>query len=171
MAEKFVQIQPDGTEKEREFAVATAGAGDAGRGVALDGSGKLDPSVLPVGVGADVITVLAFENLAAGDFVNIFLDTGVSKARKADATAYAKRATGFVLSAVTAGQSASVYKEGSNTQLSGLTIGAEYFLSNSTPGAATAAPVTTADHILQALGTAISATAIDFEAARPVIRA
>src|SRR5687768_2697758 len=52
--------------------VASAGAGDSGKAVLLNGSGQLDPTVMPTGVGADTASVLASENLAAGDIVNIY---------------------------------------------------------------------------------------------------
>ena len=76
MPEKFVQVDSSGKEQEREFAVASTGAPDAGRGVGLDESGKLDPSVLPTGVGADVIVAQASEDLDAGDIVNVWNDGG-----------------------------------------------------------------------------------------------
>ena len=120
MASKYIYF--DDTQKtlvEKEATTQSSGSGDAGKIVALHTDGKLHSSLMPTGIGADAITVPAYENLSAGDFVNIFLDSGTAKARKADATSISKRAVGFVLEAVSAGQNATVYKEGSNTALSG----------------------------------------------------
>lgn len=149
----------------------SAGGANAGDIVALDDTGRLDPSLLPVGVGADVTIAVASEALAAGDLVNIYDNAGVANARKADASNYDKRAVGFVLAGVVMGANASVYKEGSNTQLAGLTIGAEYYLSATTPGAVTLTPPSTLTQVVQQVGTAINATTLDFEPARPIILA
>jgi hypothetical protein len=108
--------------------------------VALDNTGKLDISVMPVGIGPEVRTVPAFEDLTAGNFVNIFLSGGVAKARKADATTSGKPAHGFVLSNVTAPADATVFGlSNTNTALAGLTIGSVYYLST-TPGGVMVAP-------------------------------
>ena len=72
--------------------VTSAGAGDAGKIVSLDGTGRLDGSVMPVGITADTQAVVTSEALAAGDFVNIYNLTGSSRARKADATTAGKQA-------------------------------------------------------------------------------
>lgn len=166
-AKKYIGLV-NGELSEVAGTVTSAGAGDDGKIVALDSSGKLDLSVMPTGVGPDTATIAASENLAAGDLVNIHNSTGV-KARKADASGgLAKRAHGFVLSAVTSGQNALVYFEGTISGLSGLTEGDNMFLS-ATPGAATATAPSTAGHISQSIGVAISATAISFEPQRPVV--
>ena len=93
-----------GVISELEALVTSAGAGDAGKIPALDATGKLDNSLMPVGIGADSKILPASENLAAGDLVNVWNDSGTAKARKADATIAGKEANGFVLSAVTLGQ-------------------------------------------------------------------
>lgn len=149
-----------GKLKEVAGLVTSAGAGDAGKIPALDGSGRLDNSMMPVGIGQESETIEATENLAAGDFVNIYNSSGV-KCRKADASGGAsKKAHGFVLAAVTSGQNATVYYGNLNTSVAGLTPGAEYFLSHSTPGGVVAAGglTTTAGHIVQRLGVASLAT-------------
>lgn len=140
---------------------ASAGAGDASKLIATDGTGKLDSTFLPVGVGADTVSVEASENLAAGDFVNIHDSTG-AKVRKADAS-NTRPAHGFVLASVTSGASATVYLSGRNTALSGLTIGARYYLSAATAGAAVATAPSASGNISQYLGTADSGTSIQFE--------
>lgn len=57
------------------------------RSPALDASGRLDSSVMPVGIGADTATIQTSEALASGDYVNIHDDVaGAFRVRKADAT-------------------------------------------------------------------------------------
>jgi len=152
-----------GKLKQVAATVTSAGAGDDGKIVALDSTGKLDESVLPVGIGADTKVLVASENLSAGDFVNVWNDSGTVKVRKADASSSAKEAQGFVLSAVTTGNNASVYLEGTNTQLSSLTLGGLYFLSGSSAGAITTTAPSTAGYIVQQVGVALSATELSFE--------
>lgn len=170
MAEKTIQLV-GGRLTEVEATVTSAGAGNAGDVVALDNTGRLDTSVMPIGIGADTTTVAASENLSAGDFVNIWNDGGTPKARKAIADAAGKEACGFVLEAVTAPANASVYHEGTNTQLTGLTAGARYYLSAATAGTATATPPSSTGNVVQFLGVAVSATGLTYEASEGVIRA
>lgn len=151
-----------GLPVENEAINTSAGAGDASKIIKTDSGGKLDNSFLPTGVGAETKTLASFENLAAGDWVNIFDDSGTVKARKADATTSGKEANGFVLAAVTAPANAEVYLEGTNNQLSGLTIGARHFLSTTAGAGTTTAPSTTGNTI-QILGVSLSATEISFE--------
>jgi hypothetical protein len=107
---------------------------------ALGADGKFHISLMPVGVGQEVRVVEAFEDLTAGNFVNIFLSGGVAKARKADATTSGKPAHGFVLSNVTAPADATIFGlSNTNTALAGLTIGSVYYLST-TPGGVMVAP-------------------------------
>ena len=171
MAKKYVGIDTDGHRTEVEALVSSAGAGDAGKVVGLDAAGKLDTSVMPVGIGADTAVLPSSENLTAGDFVNIWNDAGTLKVRKADASGgIAKKADGFVLANVTSPANATVYFEGTNNQLTGLTLGAIYFLS-ATPGAPTVTVPTTAGHIRQVVGKAVSTTAMTTEIDEPIIRA
>jgi hypothetical protein len=168
---KYLEITTAGVLNEVSATVASTGAADDGKIVALDATGKLDNSVLPVGIGADIGTIAASENLAAGDFVNIW-DSSGAKVRKADASGgVGKQAHGFILAGVTSGQNASVYFEGQNTQLTSLTPGATYYLSGTTAGAVTTTAPTTTAHIVQSVGNAIGATAINTEIAVPMIRA
>lgn len=148
--------------------VSSAGAGSAAKIVQLDGTGKIDSTVLPVGVGPDVATIAASENLAAGDFVNIHNSTG-AKARKSDATTAGKEAHGFVLSAVSSGNNATVYFEGTNTAVTAATPGPVYLAT--TAGGFTGTAPSGAGNVVQRLGVAISATAINFEPHPPVVLA
>lgn len=141
--------------------------GDAGKVVALDGTGRLDSSMMPVGIGADTNTATATEALSAGNFVNIWNNGGVVSVRKADA-ATNKEAHGFVLASVALGAAATIFSEGSNTGLTGLTPGSRYYLSATTPGAATSTPPSAAGQIVQFVGVAVSTTAVNFEAGDPI---
>lgn len=134
----------------------------------LDGSGRLDPSTLPNGVGQDALALVASEALSAGDVVNVWLDTGTAKMRKADPTAEGKEATGFVTSAVASGVSGTMFFEGRVTGKSGLTIGSRYYLDTATPGGITLTAPTTAGNVVQFVGTAVSATSLDFEPGEPI---
>lgn len=166
MADKYIKNN-SGQLAEVEATVTSAGAGNAGDIVALDGSGKLDTSVMPVGIGAETKVAASSENLSAGDLVNLYNDTGTIKARKADAS-NGRRANGFVLSSVTSPANATVYLEGLITGLSSLTPGAAYYLSGGTAGAATATAPTTTGHLSQEIGIAVSDTEITFEPQQPI---
>jgi hypothetical protein len=150
---------------------SSSGAGDAGKIPALDSSGKLDSTMMPTGVGADTSSIATSEDLSAGNIVNVH-DSSGAKVRKADASGgVAKMGVGFVLSSVTSPANATVYKEGTITGLSSLTIGARYYLSGSTAGAITTTAPTTAGHIVQYIGYAISATELVFEPSDPIVLA
>ena len=144
---------------------SSAGAGDAGKIVALDASGRIDNSMMPVGIGADTASITASENLAAGDLVNVWNSTG-AKARKADATTAGKEAHGFVLAAVTSGNPATVYFEGTNTGVTGLTPGVQYL--STTAGLATATAPSGSGNVVQRVGFATDAAALNFQSGVPV---
>lgn len=166
MANKYLAVSGNDTV-EVEATVTSAGAGDAGEIVALDAGGKIDSTLLPTGVGADSLTVTASEALSAGDFINLHVSSG-TKMRKADSS-NGRRAHGFVKAAVLSSATGTAYFDGSNDQVSGLTVGTVYFLS--TTGGVTATAPTTATHIMQEVGVATSATSISFEPSKPITRA
>lgn len=112
------------------------------------------PGIVPA------LTVVASEALSAGDFVNLYSNSGVLNARRASA-ALGYRAHGFVLAAVTNGGNASVNTIGVNTAVTGQTIG-DVFL-QPTAGQAGVTPPSGSGQIVQNLGTALSATSINFE--------
>ena len=156
-AQKFLQ-NVSGKIKEVIAAVTST----ANAIVAMDSTGRIDVSVLPVGVGAEVLTMVTSENLTAGDLVNIYSNAGVLTARKADATTNAKPAHGFVLASVTSPANATVYSPSqTNTAVTALTIGSEYFLST-TPGAVTTTPPNAAGNIVQRVGVADKTTEFVF---------
>lgn len=160
MADKYLELA-SGELTEKEAITSSAGAGDSGKMVALGGGGKLDSSMMPSGIGADSDSYEASETLSAGDVVNIWDDT-TAKARKADASASSTKAMGFVNAGITSGASGTVSYDGVITGLSGLTIGATYYLSE-TAGQITATPPTTSGAIVQKVGWAKSATELVFE--------
>lgn len=166
MADKFIYMNA-GILTELEATVTSAGAGNAGDIVALDGSGKLDSTLMPAGLGSDSKSLTAGEALSAGDLVYI---NGSGQMLKADANAIAKAAVGFVLASVSNGASGTAYFEGTITGLTSLTPGARYFLSTTPGGITTTAPTGTAD-IVQQVGFALSATELSFDAGTPVVRA
>ncbi|MCP9494282.1 MAG: hypothetical protein MSG64_07490 [Pyrinomonadaceae bacterium MAG19_C2-C3] len=165
---KYIELAASGDLREALPVVVSAGAGDAERIVQTDASGKLDQSLLPVGMGADTQVIVASEGLAAGDFVNIWADAGTAKVRKADAATAGKEADGFVLAVVASGANATVYFEDDNTQLASLAPGTKYFLSATTPGGVTDTPPNGTGKVVQRLGKALSATALKYERGRPI---
>lgn len=165
-ATKFIRLI-SGILTEIAGVVISTGAPNDGDIPALDASGKLDVSVLPVGVGPEVQVMLASEALSAGDLVNIWLDVGVVKARKADNTAPGKEANGFVLSAYAPAASATVYGPSQlNTAKSALTLGATYWLGAA--GGIVAAPPTGAAVVSQVVGKSVSLTTIMFHPLHPI---
>lgn len=156
-----------GVPTDANASASSAGAGDAGKLVKLNGSGKIDETMLPGEIGSEARTIEASENLAAGDLVNIH-NSGGARVRKADATSAGKEAHGFVLAAVTSGQDATVYpEENVIDDLDGLTPGARYFLST-TAGAVTDTAPSSSGNVAQEIGVALSATEMLFRPRQPI---
>jgi len=161
MAAKSFMRLVSGKLKAIQAVVTSTGATNDGDIPALDSTGKLDITLMPVGVGADVETCEAGEALSAGNYVNFYDDLGVKKVRLADNT-NGRDAHGFVKAAVTIGSPAIVYFEGSNNDFTGLTVGARQYL-----GVAGGiidiplVPVTDAGKIHQFLGVAVNSTSIN----------
>ena len=155
-AKKYLTLD-GGRDKLKAATITSAGAGNEGDIVALDATGKIDPSMMPVGVAADVKIMVTSENLAAGDYVNIYDVAGVPTARLADRS-NDRPAYGFVVAATTSPASCTIYFEGTNANNSGLTPGARQYLG--TVGQPTETPFTTAG-LHQFLGVAVSATEIN----------
>jgi hypothetical protein len=148
---------------------SSAGAGDVGKIVSLDAAGKLDASFMPVGIGADTAVVVASEALAAGNYVNVWNNTGVANVRKADATTSGKEAHGFVLASVLLSGNATVYFEGTNTAVTGQTAGVVYL--STTAGVGTTTAPSGAGNVVQRIGFAVSATAMNFQSNQPIVLA
>ena len=163
MTQKYVKLNTTtGGFDEVALLDTSSGAGDAGKGIALDSAGKLALNMMPTGVGPELTSIVSSENLVAGDFVNVWNNAGTANVRKADATDNTKRAHGFVITGVTSPAAVDVYFDGANEQLSGLTAGARMFLSAATPGAATTTPPASTGNLLQYLGSALNATTVAF---------
>jgi hypothetical protein len=118
---------------------SSTGAPDAGKIPALDATGKLDPSLLPTGIGANTVSAVASEALTAGAFVNLFQNAGAMGVRLAD-NSNGRPAHGYVNSAFASGATVTVNRLNTvNANRSGLTIGAEYWLG--TAGGVITAPL------------------------------
>jgi hypothetical protein len=163
MAERFKTFTPATGWQLKEAKTTSVGAGDAGKIVALDSAGKLDPSLLP-SIDADVSTLPSSENLTAGNLVNVWNDAGTMKVRKADATTSAKRSDGYVLANVTSPANALIYHDGLISGLTGLTLGARYYLSTTPGGVVVEASTGVASgNLVQYIGIARSTTEIVYE--------
>ena len=162
-ANKVLKLDGTGkvTTSTLNATTASAGAGDIGKVVLLDASGRIDTTVLPTGIGADVQSITTSEALSAGDYVNIWNSAGF-KARKADASTVGKEAMGFVLTAVISGAQATVYFEGTNTAVTAQTPGRVY-LDPVTPGKGVATAPTATGQVLQIVGFATTATSVNFQ--------
>lgn len=158
-----IGILVDGLLKWVKSINASTGVADADKIITTDATGLIDTSLIPAIVGTTFRELEATVALSAGDFVNIYNDTGTAKCRKADAS-LAREANGFVLDAVLINGTATVYLDGVNTEVTGFTAGEQVFLSATTAGEATETAVAeTVGYINQVLGTAVSSTAIAFE--------
>jgi hypothetical protein len=166
MANKYIAMI-SGLLTEVAAIITSAGAGDSGKIVALDSSGRLDTSFMPTGVGADTQAIATSESLAAGDLVNIFNSTG-AKVRKADWSTSGKEAHGFVLAVFTHPTTATVYFEGTNTQVTGLTAGVQYG-DPANPGKSTTTAPSTAGQVVQRVGFATAPAALNFQSEVPIL--
>jgi hypothetical protein len=167
-AQRYLKLNQDGKPAEQPAIDVSVGPGDAGKIVALNNSGVLDPSLLPPGVATDTIAAQASEALSAGDFVYFRPDRQVAKAI---ATSAASLAMGFVLTSATSGEQVNVYLDTRNSALTNLTPGTQYFLSSSVAGAVTASVVSTPGHYVQSLGRAVSDTTLSVEISDGIQRA
>ena len=125
--------------------------------------------MMPVGFGDDVALIQASENLASGEWVNVWNDAGSFRVRKADGTTEGKETHGFVLENVTSGQNARVFFEGTNNQVTGQTPG-RVFLST-TPGDGTSTAPSGSGNVVQIIGFATSATSVNFQYNQPIVLA
>jgi hypothetical protein len=133
-----------------------------GSGFPFAGTALITGSVVLTS-GSGFPSLLASETLTAGDIVNIF-SGGVRRASSNDTT---KQAHGFVTSSAVATNPVVVFYSGLNTNVSGLTIGARYFLSAS--GAESTIPPVATGQLSQEIGVAISATALLFQPGPAII--
>lgn len=146
--------------------IATAlagGSGDANKIPQLDANGQLTQAMMPTGVSADVYTGVVSGSISANTLVAVI--AGAKPVVAAD-NSNSRPAWGYVTAAYTDGQTATVYKYGTLSGQTGLTIGGTSgsglcFLG--TAGAVTQTPVTTGSGLIsQAIGPASSATTVEF---------
>ncbi|GJE54598.1 hypothetical protein [Methylobacterium thuringiense] len=170
MAAKTFARRVSGIWREILGVVISTGAANAGDIPALDDTGHLDPSVMPVSYGADVKVLPATEALSASNLVNVWSSSGTASVRKADATAEGKPCHGFVLDSVASGTSVTVYFGRKITGLTGIVPGQRYYL-DTTAGGFTATPISGAGKVDQFVGEGISTTEIGFEPDDYVVKA
>lgn len=137
--------------------------GGARVNTALGINTPLSSSMVSIKTGT-AITVTTSEALSAGDVVNIHNSSGI-KCRKASASS-AYEAHGFVLEDTANGAVATVYVDGENPYLSGLTTGGKLYLSTTSGGVTHTMP--SSGNLVQALGIAMSTTKMNFVIGEPV---
>ena len=143
-------------------AAMVGGAANANAVPQLDNNGLLDISMFPAGIGVDMFQATASEAITAGSMVNVYSNAGVLAVRNSSGAASGKRANGFVTAAVANGAVATIYRSGANGAVTGLTPGADYWISTAASGALqTAPPAEGSGYVSQRVGTAVTATLID----------
>jgi len=168
-----------GTIAEVAAVTSSAGAGDAGKIVALGVSGRLSHDMLPEGVGATTVTAVAAEALSAGEFVHLFTNAGVLTVEKAFAADGSKPCTGFILASVAQDANVAVYVDGLNTMASitGFAVtdvDKQVVLSATTSGAASLTVPSATGNIIQPLGKLVSfgsTAVIAFSLGQTIVRA
>ena len=151
----------NGATKQLIALAISTGSGDAGKIIALGADGRLDNSLMPVGIGTSTISAVASEAVGAGKFVNYHAVGGALNVRLAD-NSNGRHADGYVKDSVTASGVATVYPlDGVNSSLTGLVVGSRYYLG--TAGGVIAAPLVETDvaninKVSQCLGVAQSTT-------------
>lgn len=150
-----------GKLKEVFGTVISAGVANANQIPALDSTGRLDISLMPIGVDVEVVVAATSENLTAGDFVNLFVVGAAITLRKADSTTNAKPAHGFVIANTISPASATMYILGvRNSYVVGLTVGSRYFLDKAVPGGLTVTAPSVAGNIVQEIAIATLTTEV-----------
>ena len=159
MPNTYLDVDTTTGRLKRNTAITTsAGNADGNKVVSTGANGKIDSSLIDstvFGGGGDFIVTT--EALSPGDWVTIYLSSGVRKCRKALAQDGTRPAHGFVDTAFAIGESAKVFRGGTNAQvaLTGFAssdIGAAVFLAAGTPGGSTKTPPSTALQLIQRVG-------------------
>lgn len=170
MANRYMTLV-GGFRRLVEFLTISAGSADAGKGVATGADGRLDASLMPLGIGVSTISATATEAIGAGKFVNIYSNAGTLSMRLAD-NSNARAANGFVKDAVSNAAVGQVYRmDDVNAGLTGMTVGAPQWLGTAGGVISTAlveTDVANANKISQYLGFAKSATELVTEDSDPV---
>lgn len=111
--DKYLKRDPaTGLVAEEISADVSTGVANAGDIVALDSTGRISQTMMPVGIGPDTKALFAAESLTAGDLVYIADDGGTTSVFKASADVSGSPAIGFVDSSYSVGEQALVYFEG-----------------------------------------------------------
>jgi hypothetical protein len=165
---KFLTVPASGIPTLTTGISTSIGAGDANKLVSTDSAGKIDSSLMPVGIGAATESVVASEALNAGDLINFWNDAGTRKIRKADAS-NSRYAEGFVLTPVSSSATATAYLSGNITGLTGIVPGSLYFLSPTTAGGNTVTAPIASGQTIQLIGFGVSTTAISFKFNHPIM--
>lgn len=169
---KYLKLDTTTGRPTQQAATDTsAGAGNASDIVALDASGRIDNTMMPVGIGASTASIICSEALSAGDQVNVYNNAGTRTCRKANATDATKPAHGFVLSSYSSSALATVYFDGQDNVVPiasfvAADVGKMLFLST-TAGGVTITPPVASGNIVMSLGCIIDVGAtvtFDFQA-------
>lgn len=121
---------------------------------------QLIQTVLPGGQGGDIISFNATENIVLGAAVNLYNNAGVIAARNADSSVSTKMCHGFAPLPIAINTFGGINLGGQLILgMSGLTVGANYWLAPSSGGIQTI-PDTAAGHIEQFVGIALDATSL-----------
>jgi hypothetical protein len=137
-------------------AVANDGTGDTLR----DGGDKINDNFTEL-YGALFRPVQASQAIAANDFVNIYDNAGDLRVRKADASDPTKFANGFAPAAIALAATGLVAFAGLNAAVVAVSA-SQVYLDDAVPGGFTAAPPSTAGHIVQPLGPALEGLGVAF---------
>ena len=163
-AHNFLKVDlTTGKIKEEAAIASSAGAGDDGKLVALDGTGKISSTMMPTGIGAEQVTITAAGTLSQYNLINIYLDEATVKGRKADGGTNKYPAHAWAIAAITDTETGIVQTNGIITG-SGLTPGAEYFLDDTAGAYCLVAGIPSGTgKLFQKIGYAISETELVFE--------
>ena len=167
MADKYLTlVGDDGQLTEVEATVVSTGVGSAGDIIALDAEGKLDSSIV-AGEASGSVPLVSDSNLLAGAFVHVYDNSGTPTITAADADT-GKVAHGFLREDVNIGEETTLFTQGINIFVTGLTPGLTYFIGNA--GAVSLTPPSIAGSVVQIIGKAVAADKVIFDPVQPVIR-
>jgi len=171
MSDNFVSLTSAGLFQKNTPITVSAGASNANQIFSTNSQGLIDTSFFSSTLGIPSISVNTSEAIAAGSLVNVYNNSGAANARNANAATanQAQIAVGYVNAAVASGAAATVLFAGIISGLTGLTIGAEYYLSDSNPGAVVTGYAPAVGHCLQSVGFALSTTSLLFLPRKPIV--
>jgi hypothetical protein len=115
------------------------------------------------------IIVTSADAIAAKHFVNLYNVAGALRARRADATAIGTRAHGWAPEAISNGDEGIIFLNSGFETGGGLTLGATYYLSASSPGGISTVPPGVAGNIKQEIGFALSASDLAVRLSTPIV--